>query len=282
MEILMAEHAGFCFGVARVISEVDRRLTAGERLMTYGPVIHNERVIQELEERGAHVLNTPEELAGMDGETLVIRAHGVTRQVMAQIRQMGLSYTDQTCPFVKRIHRIVAEAGARGETVVVAGDPSHPEVEGIVSYCEGPCYVIEGPEKALELQLEADTRVCLVAQTTFQINKFQEIVEVFTRKVYNLNVVDTVCNATEERQTEAARLAEEADAMIVIGGAKSSNTRKLFEICRDRCPNTYLIQRARELPERFPEGVRRIGITAGASTPNNTIEEVLEHVGRIV
>ena len=282
MEVVRAEHAGFCFGVERVVSEVERRLAGGKKLYTYGPVIHNERVVDDLRARGAEVIDNIDGLDRIDGETLVIRAHGVTVQVMERIRELGIDYCDRTCPFVARIHRLVAEATERGEFVVVAGDSSHPEVEGIVSCCgEGGLYaVVRNAEEARALEPPAGLGLCIVAQTTFQAKIFQEIVEIFEGRGYNANVVNTICSATGERQTEAARLAGEMDAMVVIGSATSSNSRKLAEICEERCPRTYFVSGAGELPESFPEGVERIGITAGASTPNNTIEEVQDDTHR--
>ena len=279
MELIVAEHAGFCYGAKRAVGEVYSLLEKGCKIATYGPILHNERLVEELKEKGVRIVNSTDEIASLDKDTvLVIRAHGVTKQVMEEVEKAGIRCVDATCPFVERIHRIAREESGRGKTVFVAGDPDHPEVEGIVSYAGEGARVIRNPEEARDLPPGEGLSICLVAQTTFRNNYFQEIVEILLDRGYNVNVVDTICNATEERQKEAADIASSADAMIVIGGRSSSNTKKLFDICSDRCSRTYFAGDARDLPESFPEGVNIIGVTAGASTPQNTIEEVCSYV----
>ena len=278
MKIIVAEHAGFCFGVTKAVETVYEQIGKKSNLYTYGPIIHNESVVADLERKNVKVVNTPEELAEIRNGTIVIRSHGVSRSVYNQIKSQGLECVDATCPFVKRIHTIVDEESAKGKTIIVIGNPTHPEVEGIVGWTNGPVFVIETPEEAEKFKVSADTGICLVSQTTYNYNKFKDTVEIFKQKGYNINIVNTICSATEERQTEADRIAGEVDAMIVIGGAHSSNTRKLYEICSKKCAHTYFIQTVDDLPGEFPQEVKTVGITAGASTPKNIIEEVQTYV----
>ncbi|MBE5866450.1 MAG: 4-hydroxy-3-methylbut-2-enyl diphosphate reductase [Lachnospiraceae bacterium] len=282
MEVRLAECAGFCFGVKRAIDTVHEQIEKGKTIYTYGPIVHNEEVVRELEEKGVGVLDNKEELqklekAGQAG-TVIIRAHGVPKDTQELMGQGNLECIDATCPFVKRIHKIVDKAGRDGQHVVIVGSPVHPEVEGIKGWCNGPVTVIESEEEAQNFVSEERKEVCLVSQTTFNYNKFQSIVEIFEKKGYNGNIVNTICNATEERQRSAQALAAEADVMIVIGGKHSSNSRKLYEICSRECAHTYFIQTLDDLHLELPKAVRLVGITAGASTPNNLIEEVQNYV----
>ncbi|MCM1112518.1 MAG: 4-hydroxy-3-methylbut-2-enyl diphosphate reductase [Muribaculum sp.] len=289
MEVKLAECAGFCFGVKRALDMVYEQLKTGKTIYTYGPIVHNEEVVRELERRGVRVIEDEQGLCACaadggtedgnaSGRAVVIRAHGVPRRTQELMEQKGLECIDATCPFVKRIHRIVAKAGDEGFHVVIAGNPGHPEVEGIKGWCRGPVTVLETEEEAADFLPEEGREVCLVSQTTFNYNKFHSIVEIFQKKGYNGNIVNTICNATEERQRSAKALAADADVMIVIGGKHSSNSRKLYEICSRECTHTYFIQTLDDLRLELPKAVRLVGITAGASTPNNLIEEVQNYV----
>ncbi|MCH4190852.1 MAG: 4-hydroxy-3-methylbut-2-enyl diphosphate reductase [Butyrivibrio sp.] len=278
MKIILAENAGFCFGVTKAVEKVYELAKNRNNIYTYGPIIHNESVVADLERKNVKVVNTPDELSKIENGTVVIRSHGVSRSIYEQINAQGLECVDATCPFVKRIHTIVDEESAKGRTIVVIGNPTHPEVEGIVGWTNGPVYVVETPEEAEKFSVPKDTQICLVSQTTYNYNKFKDTVEIFKQKGYNINIVNTICSATEERQTEADRISGQVDAMIVIGGAHSSNTRKLYEICSKKCAYTYFVQKADDLPGDFPDGVKTVGITAGASTPKNIIEEVQTYV----
>mgnify|MGYP002626862801 CR=1 FL=1 len=295
MEVKLAECAGFCFGVKRAIDTVYEQIDTGKTIYTYGPIVHNEEVVKELEQKGVHVIEDKDELTALaagdqatsSGEgarqesqnaAVIIRAHGVSKATQERMEQMGLECIDATCPFVKRIHRIVEKAGKEGMHVVITGNPGHPEVEGIKGWCTGPVTILETEEEAEKFTVENGQKVCLVSQTTFNYNKFQYIVEIFQKKGYNGNVVNTICNATEERQRAARTLAAEADVMIVIGGKHSSNSKKLYEICSRECAHTYFIQTLDDLHLELPKAVRLVGITAGASTPNNLIEEVQNYV----
>ena len=278
MEIRLAESAGFCFGVKRAVDKVYEQIETGKTIYTYGPIIHNEEVVRDLEQKGVRVIETKEELEQLTEGTVVIRSPGVSKDIYDILEQKGLECIDATCPFVKRIHRVVEKESLAGKEIIVVGNPSHPEVQGIVGWCQGPVTVLETPEEAMEYTPKEGQNLCIVAQTTYNYKKFQYIVEIFEKKGYNDSVVNTICNATEERQTQARAIAKEADVMIVIGGKHSSNTRKLYEICSRECANTYFIQTLDDLHLELPKAVRLVGITAGASTPNKLIEEVQNYV----
>ena len=278
MEVKLATTAGFCFGVKRAVDMVYEQIGREEPIYTYGPIIHNEEVVKELESKGVKVLNTTDDIRKVEKGTIIIRSHGITKSVYNLIEKQGLNCIDATCPFVKRIHKIVEKESAEGKKIVVIGNATHPEVEGIISWCQNGADVIETEEEAQNYIANPDEKICIVSQTTFNNNKFQYIVEIFQKKGYNVSVVNTICNATQERQTEAKELAAEADVMIVIGGKHSSNTRKLYEICSKECAHTYFIQTLDDLNLELPKSVRLVGITAGASTPNNIIEEVQNYV----
>ena len=278
MEIRLAESAGFCFGVKKAVDKVYEQIETGKTIYTYGPIIHNEEVVKDLEQKGVKVIETREELDKLTEGTVVIRSHGVAKEIYDCLEEKGLECVDATCPFVKRIHRVVEKESLAGKHIIVVGNPDHPEVEGIVGWCQGPVTVLETPEEAQEFVPKEGEKLCIVAQTTYNYKKFQYIVEIFEKKGYNDSVVNTICNATEERQTQAQAIAREADVMIVIGGKHSSNTRKLYEICSRECANTYFIQTLDDLHLELPKAVRLVGITAGASTPNKLIEEVQNYV----
>ena len=278
MEVRLATHAGFCFGVKRAVEKVYEQIETGKTIYTYGPIIHNEEVVKDLEKRGVIVIPDKESLLKLEEGTVIIRSHGVTKEIYEILEEKGLECIDATCPFVKRIHNIVQKESAAGKHIVIVGNREHPEVEGIMSWCSSTMTVLETEEEAKETKLPEGTEICIVSQTTFNYNKFQHIVAIFQKKGYNDSVVNTICNATEERQTEAREIASEADVMIVIGGKHSSNTRKLYEICSKECANTYFIQTLDDLHLELPKSVGLVGITAGASTPNKLIEEVQNYV----
>ena len=281
MKIIKAESAGFCFGVKRAVDTVYKCTETGtdEKIYTYGPIIHNEEVIKDLRSHGVEVLNDEEELKTADADVVVIRSHGVAKYIYDILEERGITCVDATCPFVKKIHKIVAEKSAEGSYIVIVGNGEHPEVQGIRGWAGEQVTVVQTPEDAERFELpDKDQKVCIVAQTTFNYNKFKELVEIIEKKSYDVSVLNTICNATKERQTEARSIAETVDAMIVIGDKHSSNTQKLFEICRKACNNTYYIQTLDDLDLNQLGSVETVGITAGASTPNNIIEEVQNNV----
>ena len=278
MEVLLAKSAGFCFGVKRAVDRVYELTRTGHKIYTFGPIIHNEEVVGDLEKKGVSVIADEKELAGITDGVVVIRSHGVAKSVYEQIERQGLECVDATCPFVKRIHNIVERESAAGKQILIIGNAGHPEVEGIKGWGNEYTLAVESLEEFENLALRPDEKLCIVAQTTFNYNKFQELVEIFMKRGYDISVVNTICNATEERQTEAKEIAAKVDAMIIIGGKHSSNTRKLYEICSRECADTYFIQTLDDLHLELPKSVRLVGITAGASTPNKIIEEVQNYV----
>ena len=280
MEIRLAKTAGFCFGVKRAVDTVYKEAEKNhETIYTFGPIIHNEQVVADLEKNGVHVVNTIEELKELKaGTTVIVRSHGVGKYVYDLMEECGLNVVDATCPFVKKIHRIVERESLAGKRIIIIGNDKHPEVEGIKGWVSGKAVVIETMQEATDFQADENTQLCIVSQTTFNYNKFKDLVEIISKKGYDVESINTICNATEERQTEAKMIAGEVDSMIVIGGSHSSNTQKLFEICKKECENTYYIQTLQDLNLENLKGAEKVGITAGASTPNNIIEEVQKHV----
>ena len=280
MEIKLAKTAGFCFGVKRAVDTVYKEAEKNnETIYTFGPIIHNEQVVEDLEKNGVFVVHTIEELKALKrGTTVIVRSHGVGKQVYDLMEECGLNIVDATCPFVKKIHRIVERESKAGKRIIIIGNDRHPEVEGIKGWVCGTATVIETAEEAKGFRAGEKEQLCIVSQTTFNYNKFQDLVEIISEKGYDVESINTICNATEERQTEAKLIAGTVDAMIVIGGSHSSNTQKLFEICKKECENTYYIQTLEDLDAEGLKGSECVGITAGASTPNNIIEEVQKHV----
>ena len=285
MEVELAKCAGFCFGVQRAVETVYEQLKSDKTIYTYGPIVHNEEVVEDLAKKGVKVLETKEELMQLPVQNeenpecmVVIRAHGVPKEIYDILEKKRIRVVDATCPFVKRIHNIVEKESLDGKKIVIIGNPVHPEVEGILGWCNGKGIVLEDASQAQAYEGNPNEKLCIVAQTTYNYKKFQYIVEIFQKKGYNDSVVNTICSATEERQLAARELAGRADVMIVIGGKHSSNTRKLYEICLEECKETYYIQTLDDLHLELPKAVRLVGITAGASTPNKLIEEVQNYV----
>lgn len=274
-EIILAKTAGFCFGVTRAVDKVHEIAAATtDDVYTFGPIIHNDEVVSDLEKMGAFA-TSPDKISSLkEGATVIIRSHGITAEEEKTLVNSGFDVVDATCPFVKKIHKIVEEV--EDETVIIIGDPEHPEVQGIRSRAPKNTYVICSEEEAENLP-KLD-KVIVVSQTTFNYEKFQKIVDNIKQKCYYCSVMNTICNATQERQEEAKEIAKSVDAMFVIGGRNSSNTQKLFDICRAECQNTYFVQTVSDCEKiSFPH-VQRVGITAGASTPGNIIQEVLSYV----
>ena len=284
MKVKVAETAGFCFGVKRAVDKVYQLIEEGTHpIYTLGPIIHNEEVVTDLAAKGVQVIEE-KDLASLAEGTVVIRSHGVGKAIYQELKENHLNYVDVTCPFVLKIHRIVEKQSHAGKHVVIFGDPDHPEVKGICGWCQGSYTVLKGRKDTEQFTPPNGKDICVVSQTTFNYNKFKELVEILCKKRYDnsvLNIGDilnTICNATEERQKEARNIAGEVDTMLVIGGRHSSNTQKLFEICKKECGNTYYIQTPVDLDSEMFHHSSYVGITAGASTPKKIIEEVQEHV----
>lgn len=277
MKVKVAKTAGFCFGVKRAVDIVKEQIEKNNNvpIYTYGPIIHNEVVVKDFESKGVRIIEEGTNFEGLEKGIVIIRSHGVTRDVQCRLENAGFTIVDATCPFVKKIHRTVEEKSNEKYHIVVIGNPTHPEVEGIVGWTENEeVDVISTIEEARSFSYDGGKKICIVSQTTFNYNKFQEFVEIIEQKGYDIIAVNTICNATFERQKEAKELSALVDLMLVIGGKTSSNTQKLYEICSKECDKTYYIQTKDDLDLSVIQSIDYVGITAGASTPNNIIEEV--------
>ena len=280
--VVLAKSAGFCFGVKRAVNMVYDEIDKAEGntpIYTYGPIIHNDEVVKDFASKGVTLVKELAELADLPKGKIIVRSHGISRAEYEEMEQYGFTVVDATCPFVRKIHKIVDEHSKQGEYIIIIGNPNHPEVCGIRGWVNGDAVsIIESKEEAEKFVLSEEKKVCIVSQTTFNYNKFQDLVEIVSKKGYNISVLNTICNATEERQTEARQIAKEVEAMIVIGDKHSSNTQKLFEICNTECEKTYYIQTSKDMDYSLLESINNVGISAGASTPNNIIEEVSKNV----
>ena len=274
MKVELAKSAGFCFGVEKAVNTVyEEAKKENEIVYTLGPIIHNEEVVKDMKKRGVEAVKI-EDLDSLQKGTVIIRSHGVSREVYNFVKNSGHRVVDATCPFVKKIHAIVSVQSGKGKTVVIIGNPDHPEVMGIKGWGDKNTYAVENIEQFINLGLKKDEEIIIVAQTTFNHKKFQEIIDKISLLGYDVRCFNTICNATQERQAEAKNIASNVDAMIVIGDKKSSNTGKLVEICQEECKNTVFIQTLEDLDYDALLSVDSVGITAGASTPKHIIEEV--------
>ena len=278
MKITKAETAGFCFGVNRAVNMVYELLEEGKKVCTLGPIIHNPQLVAELEGRGVRIVSSPEEVK--EGETLVIRSHGVEKSVYDKAYNLGVDVADATCPFVAKIHKIVAENSAKGAVTIIAGDKDHQEVKGIIGHCLGEYFVVASEEE-LDVILENERKIgendlIFVSQTTFNAQIWEKLQKKLKKLYTNAKIFDTICNATSLRQSEADKLSKLSDAIIVIGGRHSSNTAKLYSVCKHNCDKTFLIETASELCFDSLKDCRNIGVVAGASTPAGIIKEVID------
>jgi len=271
MEIILSESAGFCFGVKRAIDCVYNMVGSGI-IYTYGPLIHNKFVISDLEKKGVFVIDDFDEIE--KNSTVVIRSHGVPESVYKELENRNIKYADCTCPFVKKIHNIVRDAYRSGKEIIIVGNSKHPEIEGINGWASNSGIIVNSPEEALNTCIDKNKKYTLVVQTTYQKDIFEDISNIF-RKFPNVEINNTICSATDDRQNEAAKIAKNVDKMIVIGDEKSSNTRKLFEISKKYCENTFLCETIYNLQLNILRKGDKIGVTAGASTPPAIIKEAI-------
>ncbi len=279
MKVTVASSAGFCFGVNKAVNTVYEQIEKSELpVYTFGPIIHNAMVVKDLADKGVKVINSVEELEKIKEGTVIIRSHGVSKEIREKMNRDGIVCVDATCPFVAKIHRIVENDSLHGSVIVIVGDPEHPEVQGIRGWVGGEYHIVNSIEEVKRLKFKSDQNITVVAQTTYNYQKFKEFVEIFKEMAYNIKVCSTVCNATEERQSEALEIAQKVDAMIVIGDRHSSNSRKLYDICKRKCKCTYFIETIVDLKTQPFQSVSGVGITAGASTPKKIIEEVQNYV----
>lgn len=276
MIIEIAKHAGFCYGVERALNLTTETGVEGDTV-TLGPLIHNEQVVEKLEKQGIHVVERVEQAAG---KTMIVRSHGAPKSVFEQAEEAGVKVVDATCPFVRKIQQTVAEQQAKGREIIIVGDPKHPEIVGINGWCNNKAHIVQDEIGAEGLTIKGPA--CIVVQTTFRKELFDKIKDILTPEGSDVLVFNTICAATSKRQDAAKELAERVDCMIVIGGKKSSNTKKLLEICQQHCENSHLIQTAEDLRVTLVDKCDKIGITAGASTPDWIIDDIVQNINDII
>ena len=279
-DILRAEHSGFCFGVKQAIETTENQIksnTGEARIYTCGPLIHNASVTDELANKGVSIIEKPEEAE--PGSTVIVRSHGETEDFFKRAEKQGITVIDATCPFVTKIHRLVRDARDAGKQVMIVGDKGHPEVIGINGWCDNEAFIVNSEAEAEEF---TGSDAFVVCQTTLKEELLDTVVKTLERKNVQLEVVNTICNATKERQEAAEKLSEEVDAMVVIGGRDSSNTRKLYEICKKNCKYAYFVENIEDLPLKELRKCNRIGVAAGASTPERVIKEVIANMSESI
>jgi 4-hydroxy-3-methylbut-2-enyl diphosphate reductase len=275
MEVLLAEEYGFCFGVERAVDMVEEALSQGVQIRSLGALIHNSQEMQRLEAEGVTTITSPAEAD--PAATAVIRAHGVTPQVQRELEGRAAHVIDATCPFVTRVQHLAERAASEGRDVVVAGNPDHPEMIGVVGYAPNNTYVVRDASEVASLP--ALRRPLVVSQTTIKLQTFKEVADAVRAKSdAEPQVINTICSATRDRQDAARALAGQVDAFYVIGGRHSSNSVKLLAVCKEQCEKSFLIETADEIDPLEVAGVKRVGVTAGASTPNWLIEQVVERL----
>lgn len=275
-EIIVAKNAGFCFGVQRAVDISVQQNSKDSKTYTLGPLIHNKDVINDLEDKGLYPINE-EDIGKLDSnDTIIIRAHGVTPQVMKDIDKRGANIVDATCPYVSALQRKVEKHHNLGYQIIIVGDKDHPEVIGVNGYCDNSAIITKDGNDLPDLP----DKVCIVSQTTEKIDNYNKVVETVSKKSKDILTFNTICKATSDRQSSANEVSKQVDLMVVIGGKNSSNSRKLYEICKNNCDKTIFIENKKELPEELvkDKSIKKIGITAGASTPDWIIEEVINEL----
>jgi 4-hydroxy-3-methylbut-2-enyl diphosphate reductase len=281
MQVLIADEYGFCFGVERAVEMVEEALSEGDTVRTLGPLIHNDQEMERLAKHGVATINAPVQI--QRGETAVIRAHGVTPQVEQELREKASKVVDATCPFVTKVQKLASRAAAQDRHVVVVGNPDHPEMIGVKGYAPEHAFVVRDASEVADLPMLKNPLV--VSQTTIKLKSFLEAAEAVRAKAEGeTQVVNTICSATRDRQDAARALAGEVDAFYIIGGRHSSNSRKLLAVCQEQCPKSFLIETPDEIHREDLKGAEKVGLTAGASTPNWLIQEVvarLEEIGKV-
>jgi len=278
MQVLLADEYGFCFGVERAVEMVEQALDEGATVRTLGPLIHNTQEIKRLEAEGVATINAPADVA--PGETAVIRAHGVTPEVQRELEGRAERVIDATCPFVTKVQKLAERAAAQGRDVVVVGNPDHPEMIGVRGYAPQHAHVVRDASEVASLPpLHAPL---VVSQTTLKLSTFLEAADAVRLKADSEpQIVNTICSATRDRQDAARALAGHVDAFYIIGGKHSSNSIKLLSVCREQCAQSFLIETPDEINAEDLRGARRVGVTAGASTPNWLIEQTLARLREI-
>ena len=277
MEIFVAQHAGFCFGVERAVKIVKSAAEEYKNLYTLGPIIHNPQLVNELKTKGVDVAESTEFIK--DGATVVLRSHGVEKRERELLEQKNIHLVDATCPYVNKAHSEAVKLSKEGYFVVVFGEKDHPEVKGIASYIEGDYTIVSSQEEAYEIGFKE--KIGLIAQTTQEKSIFDAIVEILKKKCNDLKISNTICNATTLRQNAAKKVAEMVEVMFVVGGKNSANTRRLYKICKEICDKTFHIETKEEIDKSVLIGVNKVGVTAGASTPKKIIDDVIEYLNGV-
>lgn len=277
MEIFVAQHAGFCFGVERAVKIVKSAAEEYKNLYTLGPIIHNPQLVNELKTKGVDVAESTEFIK--DGATVVLRSHGVEKRERELLEQKNIHLVDATCPYVNKAHSEAVKLSKEGYFVVIFGEKDHPEVKGIASYIEGDYTIVSSQEEAYEIGFKE--KIGLVAQTTQEKSIFDAIVEILKKKCNDLKISNTICNATTLRQNAAKKVAEMVEVMFVVGGKNSANTRRLYKICKEICDKTFHIETKEEIDKSVLIGVNKVGVTAGASTPKKIIDDVIEYLNGV-
>lgn len=278
MKVLLANEYGFCFGVERAVDMVEESLALGETVRTLGPLIHNEQEMNRLGSKGVSTISEPVQITR--GETAVIRAHGVTPQVQKELEEKASKVVDATCPFVTKVQRLASRAAAKDQHVVVVGNPDHPEMIGVYGYAPEHTFIVNNAEEVANLPKL--NKPLVVSQTTIKLQSFLDAAEAVKAKTDDeVQVVNTICSATRDRQDAARALAGEVDAFYIIGGRHSSNSRKLVAVCKEKCEKSFLIETEEEIDPADLEGVKVVGVTAGASTPEWLIKKVVAYLESI-
>jgi 4-hydroxy-3-methylbut-2-enyl diphosphate reductase len=280
LEIIIADNAGFCFGVKRAVDMTNNELLNHSKdIYSLGPLIHNQQAVEKLKEEGLETIDDTNDIEGINNSKIIIRAHGVSKSVIDTINEKDLEIIDSTCPYVKSVHKRVEEYENQGYNIIIIGDPNHPEIIGINGWCNNNAFIVNSLEEATNLPIM--DKICVVSQTTNTQEKFETLSEIIKEKGKEVKIFNTICNATNLRQESCRQLSSQVDAMIVIGGYHSSNTRKLAEVSKKYCKNVYHIETSKELPLQTLSKFNKIGITAGASTPDWIIKEVVETMDNI-
>lgn len=277
MEILLSKSAGFCFGVQNAIEKAENAASKGDGVYTYGPIIHNNQVVEDLKKKGVNVINDIEDVR--KDYSVIVRSHGISKEENEGLIEKGANIIDATCPYVLHIHKIVEEKYNLGYRIIIIGDPNHPEVKGINGWCSNSAIIINYEDDVNNIN--SNEKLCIVSQTTFNQEKWYSIVSKIIKLSKEIVIYNTICNATQLRQSEALELSKKVDAMIVIGGLDSSNSRKLYEICKENCERTMFVETEEQLNLQDLEGVNTVGITAGASTPENVIKNVIDKISLV-
>lgn len=279
VEIIRAENSGFCFGVKQAIEKTEQQIynNKNKKIYTCGPLIHNQFVIDHLAAQGVGIIYEPEQAER--GDVVIVRSHGETKRFFDHADKRGLEVVDATCPFVNKIHQLVYEAHKQGKKIVIVGDRTHPEVTGINGWCDNTALIVNSKEEADAI---AGENLFLVCQTTIKKELLDEIIQAVKLKNMEMEINNTICNATKERQESCEQLSKKVEAMVIVGGKNSSNTRKLYEISKKNCNNSFFIENIKDLPLKQLRKCNKIGVAAGASTPECVIKEVIANMSEMI